>query len=72
AYGGNPTEQSRELWTFNKTNFAAIAETIGAIGLRVEKAQDFAAAFTRALSADRPVILDVATDIDIAAPLAVS
>ena len=71
AYGGNPTEQSRELWTFNKVNFARIAEELGAVGLRVERAGDFAPAFERALKADRPVILDVATDIEIAAPLAV-
>ncbi|HUZ75127.1 MAG TPA: thiamine pyrophosphate-binding protein [Stellaceae bacterium] len=72
AYGGNPTERSRELWTFGKVNFARIAEDLGAVGIRVEKAGDFAAAFERALAAGRPVILDVATDIDIAAPLAVS
>jgi acetolactate synthase-1/2/3 large subunit len=70
AYGGNPTEQSRELWTFNKVNFARIAEELGAVGLRVEHARDFAPAFERALAASRPVILDVATDIEIAAPLA--
>ncbi len=71
AYGGNPTERSRELWTFNKVNFASIAEELGAVGLRVERASEFAPAFERALKADRPVILDVATDIEIAAPLAV-
>jgi acetolactate synthase-1/2/3 large subunit len=71
AYGGNPTDQSRELWTFNKVNFARIAEELGAVGMRVERAQEFAPAFERALKAGRPVILDVATDIEIAAPLAV-
>ncbi len=69
AYGGNPTDQSRELWTFTKVDFARIASDIGAVGIRVEKAADFAAAFARALAADRPVVLDVATDIDIIAPL---
>jgi acetolactate synthase-1/2/3 large subunit len=71
AYGGNPTEQSRELWTFNKVNFARLAEELGAVGMRVEHASEFAPAFERALKADRPVILDVATDIEITAPLAV-
>jgi acetolactate synthase I/II/III large subunit len=70
AYGGNPTEQSRELWTFTKVDFAKIAEDMGAIGIRVERAQDFAAAFQRALQADRPVVLDVKTDINVAAPTA--
>ncbi|HZT51732.1 MAG TPA: thiamine pyrophosphate-dependent enzyme, partial [Stellaceae bacterium] len=66
------TEQSRELWTFRKVNFARIAEELGAVGLRVERASEFAPAFERALAAGRPVVLDVATDIEIAAPLAVS
>jgi acetolactate synthase-1/2/3 large subunit len=70
AYGGNPTEQSRELWTFTKVDFAKLAEDMGAIGIRVERAQDFAAAFRKALDADRPVVLDVKTDINVAAPLA--
>jgi acetolactate synthase I/II/III large subunit len=72
AYGGNPTEQSRELWTFTKVDFAQVAQDLGAVGIRVEKAADFAAAFARALAAGRPAVIDVATDIDIAAPLAVS
>jgi acetolactate synthase-1/2/3 large subunit len=70
AYGGNPTEQSRELWTFTKVNFAKLAEDMGALGIRVERAQDFAGAFHKALAADRPVVLDVATDINVAAPTA--
>jgi acetolactate synthase-1/2/3 large subunit len=69
AYGGNPSEQSRELWTFREVNFARLAEEIGAVGIRVDKAADFAPAFARALAADRPVVLDVATDIEIIAPL---
>ena len=72
VYGGNPTEKSRELWTYTKVNFARIAEDIGAIGLRVEKAGEFEAAFNTALKADRPVVIDVATDIEVLAPTAVS
>jgi acetolactate synthase-1/2/3 large subunit len=72
VYGGNPTEKSRELWTYTKVNFAKIAEDIGAIGLRVEKAGEFETAFNKALKADRPVVIDVATDIEVLAPPAVS
>jgi acetolactate synthase I/II/III large subunit len=71
AYGGEQTEQARELWTFSKVNFARIAEDIGALGIRVEKAADLAPALARALKADRPVVIDVATDIDALAPPAV-
>jgi acetolactate synthase-1/2/3 large subunit len=72
VYGGTQTEQARELWTFRKTNFARIAEDIGALGLRVEKPADFAPALAKALEAQRPVVIDVVTDIDALAPVAVS
>jgi acetolactate synthase-1/2/3 large subunit len=72
VYGGKQTEQALELWTYTKVNFARIAEDMGAVGIRVEKPAEFAPALNRALAADRPVILDVVTDIDALAPLAVS
>jgi acetolactate synthase-1/2/3 large subunit len=72
AYGGQQTEQGRELWTFGRTNFAKIAEDMGAIGIRVEQPKDLAPALARALAADRPVIIDVVTDIEVLAPTAVS
>ena len=72
AYGGEQTEQARELWTYKPVNFARIAEDIGAVGIRVEKPGELAPAIQRALKADRPVILDVATDIEALAPSAVT
>jgi acetolactate synthase-1/2/3 large subunit len=72
AYGGEQTEQARELWTYTPVNFARIAEDIGALGIRVEKPGDLKPAIQRALKADRPVVVDVVTDIDALAPTAVS
>src|SRR6266545_1075842 len=72
VYGGTQTEQAREMWTFNKVNFARIAEEMGALGIRVEKPAEIGAAIERALQADRPAVIDVVTDIDALAPLAVS
>jgi len=71
VYGGKQTEKALEMWVFTEVDFAGLAEHIGAIGIRVEKPADLAAAFDRALSADRPVVLDVVTDIDALAPVAV-
>jgi acetolactate synthase-1/2/3 large subunit len=71
VYGGKQTEKALEMWVFTDVDFAALAENIGAIGIRVEKPADLAPAFDRALTADRPVILDVVTDIDALAPVAV-
>ena len=72
AYGGTQTDQALELWTFRKVNFARIAEEMGALGIRVEKAGDLGPALTQALEANRPVVIDVVTDVDALAPLAVS
>jgi acetolactate synthase-1/2/3 large subunit len=70
VYGGTQTQQALEMWHFTKVNFARVAEDMGAIGIRVEQPGEFAGALRQALAADRPVILDVVTDIDALAPLA--
>jgi len=72
AYGGTQTEKARELWTYTPMNFARLAEDMGALGIRVERACDIAPALARALAADRPVVIDVVSDIEALAPLAVS
>ena len=72
AYGGEPTAKSRELWTYTPMNFARLAEDMGALGIRVERASDIAPALARALAADRPAVIDVVCDIEALAPLAVS
>ena len=72
AYGGTQTEQAKEIWNFTKVNFANIANEIGALGIRVEKPSDFNSALDQALSANQPVIIDVVTDVDAIAPIAVT
>ena len=71
-YGGQQTERGKELWTYTKQNFAKIAEDIGALGIRVEKPAEIGPALEKALKADRPVVIDVVTDIDALAPVAVT
>jgi acetolactate synthase-1/2/3 large subunit len=72
VYGGKQTDKAREMWTFNKVNFARIAEDMGALGIRVEQATDFPAALAQALAAQRPAVIDVVTDIEALAPVAVT
>ena len=55
-----------------KVNFARIAEDMGALGIRVEKPADLPGALAQALAANRPVVIDVVTDIDALAPMAVT
>lgn len=73
VYGGTQPPEGLELWTYRETNFAKIAEDIGAVGIRVEKPGEIGSAIDRALGVkDRPVIIDVTTDIEALAPLAVT
>ncbi len=72
AYGGVQTDQgARDLWHFTDVDFAAIANEIGAVGLRVERPAELRPAIEQALASGRPAIVDVVTDIDALAPLAV-
>jgi acetolactate synthase I/II/III large subunit len=72
AYGGTQTEQARELWTYRPTNFARLAEDMGALGIRIETPDEIAPALQRALACGRPAVIDIATDIDALAPVAVA
>ncbi len=69
VYGGEQTDQARELWTFTRVNFARIAEEMGAVGIRVENPAELAGALHKAFSLNKPVVLDVVTDIDALAPI---
>lgn len=72
VYGGEQTEEALRLWHFTEVDFAIIAEKMGAVGIRVEKPSDLPGALQQAFEANRPVVLDVVTDIDALAPLAVT
>jgi acetolactate synthase-1/2/3 large subunit len=71
AYEGAATPQSREMWTFHPVDFARIASEMGALGIRVDKPSQLAGALDQALSAGRPAVIDVHTDIDVIAPVPV-
>jgi acetolactate synthase-1/2/3 large subunit len=72
AYGGEQTPKARELWTYRMVDFARVATDIGALGIRVERADQFADALHAAIRSGRPALIDVVTDIDAIAPVAVS
>ena len=71
AYGGRQSEKGREFWAFSDVDFATIAETMGALGLRVEDPADLPGALDAAFAAGRPAVIDVVSDIEAFAPLAV-
>ena len=64
SYGNELRGRGREMFTFENTDFSAIAESFGCLGIRVEDPADIGAAMEKALKADRPVVIDVVTDID--------
>jgi acetolactate synthase-1/2/3 large subunit len=68
-YGGQ-TPGSDELWLFPETDFAAIAESLGCLGLTVQRPGELAPALERAFAANRPVVIDVKTALDGIAPRA--
>jgi acetolactate synthase-1/2/3 large subunit len=74
VYGGEQTEEGLRLWHFTDVNFSRIAEEMGAVGIRVEQPGELSGAIQQAFEAakSKPVILEVTTDIDALAPLAVT
>jgi acetolactate synthase-1/2/3 large subunit len=62
AYGSDPDERGREMWGFSQVDFAKVAESLGCVGMRVEKPSEMAPAIERALAAGRPVVIDTITD----------
>jgi acetolactate synthase I/II/III large subunit len=67
AYGDRPGNRDEQC-KFSKTDFAKIAENMGCVGIRVEKPEDIGGAFKKALSLNRPVVVDVVTDPACRAP----
>jgi acetolactate synthase-1/2/3 large subunit len=68
VYAGQPGN-SAEIWVFQELDLARVAESMGCVGIRVERPGHIQSALEQALAADRPAVVDVASDIEIAAPL---
>ena len=70
AYAGMEGGHPEDLWQFTDTNFAAVAESIGCFGIRVERPGDIQSALEQALASNRPAVVDVVTDpLDSLAPV---
>jgi acetolactate synthase-1/2/3 large subunit len=57
-----------EMYSFSPVNFARIAEEMGCRGFRVERPDEIGDALRKALTADRPAVVDVVTDVNCSAP----
>lgn len=65
---GNKPGDPAEMLRFGPTNFAAIAESFGVKGIRVEQPGAIGPALRQALATNAPVLVDVVTNIDTRAP----
>ena len=68
AYGGKQRGRAEEMWRFPDINFAKVAESFGCVGLRVEKPGDLNETLKRAIAMDKPVVVDVVSDMYAIAP----
>lgn len=67
VYGAQPG-RPEELYRFEPVNFARIAQEMGCFGVRVERPEEIASAIRAALTAEKPAIVEVITDLDARAP----
>jgi acetolactate synthase-1/2/3 large subunit len=66
-YGDRPGNPG-ELYRFEAVSFASIAQEMGCLGVRVEQPDQIRGAIQEALTADRPVVVEVMTGLDYRAP----
>ncbi len=68
AYDGKPRGRHEEMWRMPDVNFAKVAESFGCVGIRVEKPGELAGALKKAIAMNKPVVVDVVTDMHAIAP----
>ena len=62
GYANVDGADSSELWQFNDVDLAKVAESMGALGIRVDRPGDVQSALGQALASGRPAVIDVVTD----------
>ncbi|MFK8021912.1 MAG: thiamine pyrophosphate-dependent enzyme, partial [Pseudomonadales bacterium] len=65
---GEPTAACDSMWKLSDVDFSKMAESMGALGIQVTKPGDIGSALDRAISARRPAVIEVKTDINGIAP----
>jgi acetolactate synthase-1/2/3 large subunit len=63
AYGGKQRGRSEEMWRFPDVDFTKVAESLGCAGIRVEHPDQLNDALREAIAMERPVVVDVVTDM---------
>jgi acetolactate synthase-1/2/3 large subunit len=63
AYGGKQRGRAEEMWRFPDIDFTKVAEAFGCAGIRVTHPDELNGALKRAIAMQRPVVVDVVTDM---------
>jgi acetolactate synthase-1/2/3 large subunit len=63
AYGGQQRGRAREMWVFEDINLAKVAQAMGCFAIRIERPSELKSALEQAFAANRPAVVDVASDI---------
>ncbi len=63
AYGGKQRGRAEEMWRFPDIDFTKVAEAFGCAGIRVTNPGELPAALKQAIAMDRPVVVDVVSDM---------
>ena len=69
VYGGR-TKGSDELWLFPEVDFAKMAESMGCLGITVNKVSELSSALDQAFESGKPAVVDVKTHLEGIAPRA--
>ena len=64
SHGNQVVREAAISGCSTRLKFARVAEDLGCLGLRVEKPSELSGALASALAAERPVVVDVVTDIN--------
>jgi acetolactate synthase-1/2/3 large subunit len=64
AFGDPYSEGARDTWMFRELDLARVAESLGCLGLRVERPSELGSALDQAFSANRPTVIDVITETE--------
>ncbi len=60
--------RTEDLWKFENIDFCAVAKSLGCEGIRVEQPGELKGALQRALAMNKPVVIDVISDVKAFAP----
>jgi len=69
ARGGKLEGRHGDVWQFTPSNFAEIAKSMGAEGIRVETPAEIRPALERALALRKPTVIDIVSDPYAEAPM---